>query len=192
VIQRLRFSQIFALLSLAYMTDSSAQQSTSGYCSPAIENVTGNVVTNCYTTITALRKGIEDNLTDTIAAVQQLLVTQRYYMFPSLDDYIANPSPETWKAARRDVDLVTQRVTMATVAAIAYDAGLEPQLGPGLKGLHDALRSRGGLLSRLPSEPPPVAFMSEWISKYREQVAKLQAELSALQKNLKNSSFKPG
>jgi hypothetical protein len=192
VIQRLRFSLIFWLLSLAHMTDSSAQQSTSGYCSPAIENVTGNVVTNCYTTVTALRASIEDNLTDAIAAVRQLLTTQRYYMFPSLDDYIANPSPETWKAARHDVDLVTQRVTLATAAAINYDASLEPQLGPGLTGLHNALRSRAGLLSQLPSEPPPVAFVSEWISKYREKVVKLQAELSALQKNLKNSPFHPG
>jgi hypothetical protein len=90
-VQRFRFYQILLMLSVVYVTDSSAQQTTSGYCSPAIENVTGNVVTNCYTTITAFRKSVDDNLAETIAAIEKLLTTQAYYMFPSLNDYVFHP-----------------------------------------------------------------------------------------------------
>jgi hypothetical protein len=178
---------IFAAVSLAHFPASIAQQTTTGYCSPAIENVTGNVVTNCYTTVAALRKSVTDSLSDAIAAIQRLLTTQQYYMFPSLDVYAKNPSPETWKAAKHDIDLTARRVATATDAAIDYDASLKPQLGPNLSGLHNALRTRGGLLSQLPSEPPTADYLKDWISQYRDQVAKLQKELSALQTQLSNS-----
>jgi hypothetical protein len=179
------------MLWLAFLPDSSAQQSTTGYCSPAIENVTGNVVTNCYTTVTAWRKSVDDNLAEAVTAIRELLATQRYYLFPSLDEYLDNPSPETWKAAQHDIALVTKRVALATEAALHYDASLEPELGPNLKDLHDALRSRGGLMSELPSDPPSEEYLREWMAKYTVQVSKLRTELTSLQKQLNSSPYNP-
>jgi hypothetical protein len=177
-------------LAAIFVSHGVAQQNTTGYCSPAIASVTGNVVTNCYITVAELKKGIEDNLRDAISEIRQLLKTQRYYMFPSLDDYRANPTQETWKAARGAIDLVSKRVAVTINAAILYDASLEPELGPNLSELHNALRSRAGLLSQLPERPPSIESLTEWRDTYLVQVVKLNRELSALEARFKTAQFR--
>ena len=180
------------VLSAVFASHGVAQQNTTGYCSPAIEKVTGNVITNCYVTVAELKKGVEDNLHDAISAIRQLLSTQRYYMFPSLDDYRANPTPETWKAARGDIDLVSKRVALAIDAVLLYDASLEPAMGSSLRELHNTLRSRSGLLSQMPSELPPIEVLRAWMDTYRVQVKKLDEELGVLQSQFtKNAKLNP-
>jgi hypothetical protein len=181
----------FSAVLLALVLPAVAQQTTKEFCSPAIENVTGNIVTNCYNTIAALKKGVSDNLEDAILAIRQLLITQRYYMFPSLDSYMANPTEESWEAARRDVDMVSKRIVVAVDAVVTYNASLEDQLGDNLARLHDSLRSRPGLISMLPRNPPPKESLTDWIAQYRVQVARLNTELSALEARFKNATFKP-
>jgi hypothetical protein len=166
------------------------QQKTTGFCSPAIDNITGNVTTNCYVTVSALHDAVNSHLQLVISAVRELLTTQRYYMFPSLDDYIHNRNSENWSAVKFDVDLVHKRLVYAIDAVVSYDADLEPQLGPDLADLHAALRSRGGLLSELPTEPPDKTFLTNWVERYRVQVSRLYGELSTLEGQFENAKFK--
>jgi hypothetical protein len=190
---KLFFLRIFIVLPFVIAIPSPivAQQTTNGYCSPAIEKVTGNVVTNCYVTVADFKKGVTDNLHDAILAVRELLRRQQYYMFPSLDDYLAQPTKENWGAAKDEIDLVQLQITLAVNAVLQYDASLEQELGSDLGDLHGALRNRSGLISRLPTNAPSEDYLRDWIAKYRVQVTRLGTQLSMLEARFKSATFRP-
>jgi hypothetical protein len=112
-------------------------------------------------------------------------------MFPSLDDYLANPAQENWKVAKYDVDMVFRRIAWAVDSVLSYDASLTPELGSDLAALHSALRSRAGLIPKLPDDPPSKAFLTDWIAQYRIQVSKLNAELAVLEARFRGATFRP-
>ena len=164
-----------------------AGQGTGGHCSPAIEQVSGNVVTNCFINIYEQKKSLVEKLQQSIADLRALTTTQNFYMLPSMQQYVSNPSDMNWKAVLTDVLMVKKRVAVAVDSAVDYDATLTPSPGTELSKLHDALRNRGGLLSQLPDTPPSAQFIREWAATYRQQVMRLDSELTILQKRLDGS-----
>jgi hypothetical protein len=165
-----------------------AQQSTSGYCSPAINNVTGNVTTICYTTKAEWQRGVSENLQETIFQLRQLSSAQRFYMMPTMDNYVDNPSPTAWNSARRDVTRVLQKLAIAIDAAIKYDGSLQVGMGPDLERVHNILRSRADLFDELPDAPPSTVYVQGWAVRYRTQMVRLANQLTELQAKLRQVS----
>jgi hypothetical protein len=183
-----RFRKAFVLYLLLVPSSSLSQQTTSGYCSPAISNVNGNVTTNCYATKAKWQQSIEDNLQQAIFETQRLSLTQRAYLMASMQRYVGNPTVGNWDAAKKDVDRVQFYLAETIDAVLDYDSSLGPTLGDDLAELNDALQSRGGLISELPVEPPPAQYVSDWVTRYRQQMKRLANQLDELRERVHSNS----
>jgi hypothetical protein len=136
------FSRTIVIVAAVFIVPAYGQQSTTGYCSPVISNVTGSVTTNCFTTVTSLRSQVQENLDGTILELNQLLVVNRSYLLPAIGEYRRAPTAANWESARWTAKLVLKRLANAVDSAIKYDASLRGGVGSDLWELHSMLATR--------------------------------------------------
>ncbi len=168
------------------------QQTTTGYCSPIISNVTGNVTTNCVVTVAALKNQVQENLDNALTELKKLYVVNMGYMLPSMTDYIRGPSKDGWTAVRQQAIFVSKHLSVAVESVVSYNASLGDGLGDDLAMLNSTLRRRADLIMQLPDDPPSVEWAENWSQQYSEQVRRLRNQITDLDKKFKSSSYKPG
>lgn len=155
-------------------------------CSPAISESSGEVrlAVVCRNSAAEARVQVEQNLEIALRRLRAVALGQRYYLLPSFEAYIVQPSEVRWAEVRRQVGEMLDLIQTATRSVIAYDAVLSDEVGPNLSELHGVLRARTRLLVDLPLSPPGAERANNLMNEYRVLFVQLLQEIERLRSRM--------
>lgn len=163
-------------------------------CTPILSNAgadvrIGKTLILCGMSTASKRQVAVKNIRLLNAQLRRLLHTQMYFLLPAIDDYVRAPDEAKWHKIRDWSQNVYGLIKLGIASVLKIEERRAEAMAPPIDDVFEILGQRAAMMSPILSGPPKSEReMSEWVSNYRQLVARLERKLDPLEKYLHSIS----
>jgi hypothetical protein len=129
------------------------------------------------------------NLRTLVAHLRELLRTQRAFLLPKIEAYVASPSPDKWSEIQQWSRNVHGLIKLGIRSVLDVEDDTATTMAPPVDNVFNILNMRAAMISPILSGPPKSKDeMQRWTSQYLQLVRALEGKLSNLEKHLQTVS----
>ena len=163
-------------------------------CTPILSSELGAFSPNktlvlCGLSAASKKQAAIKNLRTLVRHLNQLLTSQRLFLLPSVDEYVAEPDAMKWEKVKESSRNVNGLIKLGMRSALDVEQPGTPRMDIPTDDVFDILSSRSVMISAVLTGPPKSRRdMELWAMQYKALVQRLEVKLRGLEQQLSSIS----